>query len=139
MVINDYTRPTRYFIHASESPHPLRLAETPRPRLVYRRSRHSGEVEGGDARWIVAYATEFVGNKAPVPARELAAVVELTPDALKLAYDGKLTIGILNRMRDGSKIRKRPGLVLDPKLLLTPAGVAQIVAASMYGGEADWV
>lgn len=137
VAVQDYDRPTRYFIHASEST-PLRIEDSVRPRLVYRRSRHTTASVNEDTTWIVGYAVDFIGSRAPTPLGELAAIIELTPEALKQAYDGSLTVGALNKMRDGSVLRKRVGLNIESDRLLTPAGVAQIVAASMYGGESDW-
>lgn len=135
--VQDYERATRYFVHASESS-PLRIEDAVRPRLVYRRSRHTTASESEGTTWIVGYSVEFLTSRAPTPLGELAAVIELTPEALKQAYDGSLTVGGLNKMRDGSVLRKREGLTIESDRVLTPAGVAQIVAASMYGGESDW-
>lgn len=138
ITIKDCDRPTRYIIHATEAP-ALSIKDECRPRLVYRRNRRADRSDAEDAQWVLAYSVEFAGHGAPQPKGELAAILELTPEALKLAYDGELTLGALNRRQDGSTLRKRDGLVLDPKRRLTPTGVAQIVGASMHnGGVADW-
>jgi hypothetical protein len=120
---------TRHVTGATEL-EPLQLADDPQPYCLYQRVRpFPGEATDSGVTWVVGYQAGIVGTESLRPLAEIAAVVLLTPQLLRLAASRELTYGDIAIAGDGSEVMVRPMAEFDPTRLAVPTGLAAILAA----------
>jgi 8-oxo-dGTP pyrophosphatase MutT (NUDIX family) len=102
-----------------------------KPRLILEKANHSGlgaMPVNADDYFLVGY--EGVLRDPPKPSRELAAVILLPEDALRL-FVGATVVTVADVLALGSELICQPGVNISDEVVLTPHGLASFVVRSL--------
>jgi hypothetical protein len=108
----------------------LKLDDDPAPSHIYKRTRPDSHVELQSILWLLGYHVALAADVAPRPRKEIAAVLLLSKQLLEASVSRRLRVKEILFATDGSKVIAADGVTLAPDAVLTPTGLASIIAST---------
>lgn len=107
----------------------LSLENRPVPSYVYKRIRSNPVNQSQSISWLLGYEVLLAPETSPQPRNEIAALLSLSKQMLDESVSRRLRVGEIMSACDGSKIVVAEGVTISPDAVLTPTGLASILAS----------
>lgn len=108
------------------------LQDNPAPSHVYKRTRLDSSVQYHSVVWLLGYQVILSTNAMPQPKGEIAAILLLSKELLQESISRRLKLREVLSSKDGSTVIFSDGVLMDAEAIITPSGLASIIAAASY-------